>query len=157
MKIVLNGNFLNTTNLSIAELRKNWLFVARKKVGYLSFDSLKSMVDILFEKTEFLTKEKYIILEFSELNIPHEDKAKLEENCYTLYSDFKSEKTDSPPVMLDRYEQNEMVSFFEKISKEKEEIKGEILSMVLEDNKEKANKLIEELISLSIKTNGPYG
>lgn len=163
MKFVITGSFLDSNITDLNVLRQKWMLEVRRGYGRnLNMKSVKYLADILFDKTDNLKKAKHVEMDFSELVLPEEEKSILEEICSVLIKrDFNGSNPDNAPLLLEMIDKygfdNSLHSFFEEAQKKQDKLRAEILSLIPDSDKEKANKMLEELVLHVLSHSGPYG
>lgn len=161
MKFVITAAFLKSNDSDKEMLRKRWMMeVRRGYVPRLNIKSIKHLANILFEKTDNLKTAKYVEMDFSEIDLAEEEKSILEESCHILIKNgFNGNDPDNAPFFLDmsnKYGFDSSEYFFEEAKEKENLLREQILSFISADDKEKVDKLLQDLIIHVSSHSGPY-
>jgi hypothetical protein len=155
MNIVLNASFIDFNNEDIETIRKKWMIALRSySKQKLSYKTIQLLSRILIEETNYFKNAKYAFVDID--SIPFLDGEKDTIYDFSVLFSSQDDKSKSPPIMIDQYENRQYIEERDQTNQKIEKIKSELLSLLKEEDQDRGNVLISELSELLSLSGIPY-
>ncbi len=155
MNIVLNASFIDFNNKDIETIRKKWMIALRAySKQKLSYKTIQLLSRILIEETNYFKNAKYAFVDID--SIPFLDGEKDTIYDFSVLFSSQDDKSKSPPIMIDQYENRQYIEERDQTNQKIEKIKSELLSLLKEEDQDRGNVLISELSELLSLSGIPY-
>lgn len=155
MNVVLNASFIDFNNKDIETIRKKWMIALRSASKQkLSYKTIQLLSHILIEKTNYFKNAKYAFIDID--SIPFLDGEKDTIYDFSVLFSSQDDKSKSPPIMIDQYENRQYIEERDQTNQKIEKIKSELLSLLKEEDQDRGNVLISELSELLSLSGIPY-
>lgn len=155
MNIVLNASFLDFTSGDAEHLRKKWMVKLRSMSGVkLSYNTVQLLSHLLINKTNSFKDAKYVFIDLDSIPFLENEKDVVYE--FSALFSTHDNNSNSPPVMIDKYENMNCINERDELNKKIETLKNELLSLLKKEDQDRGNVLISELSELLSLSGIPY-
>lgn len=136
-------------------LEKKWMIALRAySKQKLSYKTIQLLSRILIEETNYFKNAKYAFVDID--SIPFLDGEKDTIYDFSVLFSSQDDKSKSPPIMIDQYENRQYIEERYQTNQKIEKIKSELLSLLKEEDQDRGNVLISELSELLSLSGIPY-
>lgn len=136
-------------------LEKKWMIALRAySKQKLSYKTIQLLSRILIEETNYFKNAKYAFVDID--SIPFLDGEKDTIYDFSVLFSSQDDKSKSPPIMIDQYENRQYIEERDQTNQKIEKIKSELLSLLKEEDQDRGNVLISELSELLSLSGIPY-